>query len=275
MATMTDTTRTVRLGDREITRIGLGTNRLTNTTEHVAFIQHAIASDIGLVDTAHTYTGGDSETTIGQALGAGAGDARRATLRTGSGVLVATKGGLAAGDGEPAVLREQIEASFRRLQTDTIDLYYLHRFHPQTPLEASLGTIREFVDAGRIRLVGLSQVGVDVIERARRLLPIAAVQNHYSLKERGWDPVIDYCAREGIVFVPFFPLRGVESPTLDRIARGHDATPNQVALAWLLRRSPAILPIPGSLSLVHVRQNVAALDLHLTDDEFDELSSAG
>jgi pyridoxine 4-dehydrogenase len=256
--------RTVRLGERELPRIGLGTNRLTHTPEHVAFISRAAATGIGLIDTAHLYTGGESEATIGEALAAGTGP-----------VVVATKGAYQAGQGRPDVLRTHIEQSLGALRTATIELYYLHRVDPQTPLEDSLGTIRAFVDRGAIRHVGLSQVTVDVIERARAIVPIAAVQNHYSLAERGFDPVVDYCERSGLVFVPFFPLRGVEGPALRRIAGEHEATPKQVALAWLLRRSPAMLPIPGTLSLAHLRENVASLDLELTDAEFAELASAG
>ena len=253
--------RTVRLGDREVARIGLGTNRLTNTPEHVEFVERAIESGIGLIDTAHTYTGGQSEATIGDALGGAP-----------ASIPIATKGGYAPGHGSPEVLREQIDESLRRLRTRSIDLFYLHRVDPHTPLEDSLATIREFVEDGRIRCVGLSQVSIEVIERGRQVVPITAVQNHYNLRERGYDEVVDHCAREGIVFVPFFPLRGVEGPELDRVARRHDATPNQVALAWLLRRSPAMLPIPGSLSLAHVRQNVAALDIELTEAEYEALS---
>jgi pyridoxine 4-dehydrogenase len=253
--------RTVRLGGRDVVRIGLGTNRLSDSPEHVAFVRAAVEAGIELVDTAHTYAGGQSEAVIGTALDPGRGA-----------VSVATKGGYAPGHGRPEILRTQIEASLDRLRTDTLDLYYLHRVDPETALEDSLGTIREYVDRGQIRLVGLSQVDVEVIEQARQVMPIAAVQNHYSLQERRYDEVVDHCAREGIVFVPFFPLRGVAGPELDRVARRHAVTPTQVALAWLLRRSPAMLPIPGSLSLDHVRENLAALDVELTDEEFETLA---
>ena len=261
--------RTVRLGDRDVVRMGLGTNRLTSTPQHVALVRDGIAAGMGLIDTAYTYTGGQSEATIGETLAS-----RAASSAGGSGgIVVATKGGHDPGHGRPEILRGQIEESLRRLRVDTIDLYYLHRVDPQTPLEESLGAIREFVDRGRIRLVGLSQVGVEQIEQARTVVPIAAVQNHYNVRERRWDAVVDHCAREGIVFVPFFPLRGVGGPELERIAARHGATPYQVALAWLLRRSPAMLPIPGTLSLDHLRQNLGALELELTDDEFERLAA--
>jgi pyridoxine 4-dehydrogenase len=266
-------TRTVRLGGREVARMGLGTNRLTRTPEHESFIRAAAEAGIGLIDTAHLYTGGQSEATIGAGLsrvGAANGSMSPGTSRP----LVATKGGYAGGEGRPEVLRAQIEQSLRVLRVDAIDLWYLHRVHRETPLEASLETVGEFVAAGHIRHVGLSEVGVEQIERGRKVLPIAAVQNHYSLVERRWDEVVDHCAREGIVFVPFFPLRGVAGPTIDRIAAAHGVTAHQVALAWLLQRSPAILPIPGTLSLHHLRENLAALDLELSADDLAALGPA-
>ena len=186
----------LRLGDTVMTRIGLGTNRLTNTPEHVAFMKQAVGLGVTMIDTAHTYTGGQSEATIGAALSS-----------VPEGRIVATKGGYAPGDGRAEVLRSQIEESLRRLRAEVIDLYYLHRVHADTPLEESVGAIAAYRDAGKIRHVGLSQVGIDQIELARQIVPIAAVQNHSNLSERGWDDVVDHCTREEIVFVPFFPSR--------------------------------------------------------------------
>jgi pyridoxine 4-dehydrogenase len=254
-------TRKLKLGDTDVTRIGLGTNRLRHTPQNVALIKEAVAAGVSVIDTAHTYAGGESETTIGAALSPFP-----------DGCIVATKGGYAPGHGRPEVLRAQIEESLRRLRTDAIDLYYLHRVDPDTPLEESLGAIKEYRDSGRIRHVGLSAVGIDEIERGRRIVSIAAVQNHYSVAERAHDDVADYCAREGIVFVPYFPLRGVAGRALDEIAERHGATAEQIALAWLLRRSPAILPIPGTLSLEHVQENLAALDVELSEAEFQALN---
>jgi pyridoxine 4-dehydrogenase len=252
---------TLKLSDADVARIGLGTNRLTKTAEHVAFVREAVAAGLNHIDTAHTYTGGQSEETIGAALSSAS-----------DGCVVATKGGYTPGTGRPEVLRSQIEESLRRLETDSIDLYYLHRVHPQTPLEESLRAIGEYRDAGKIRHVGLSQVGIDEIEGARRVVPIAAVQNHYNLSERTYEDVIDYCAREGIVFVPYFPLRGDGGPALAEIAERHGATRAQVTLAWLLRRSPTMLPIPGTLSIDHLKENLTSLEIELSDAEFDELS---
>ncbi len=251
---------TLRLGDTEVARIGLGTNRLTNTPAHVAFVKEAVAAGVGLVDTAHTYTRGESEETVGAALSPIPADR-----------VVATKGGYVAGDGRPEVLRTQIEESLRRLRTDSIPLYYLHRVHPDTPLEESLGAIAEYRERGAIRHVGLSQVGIDQIERARRVVPIAAVQNHYNLSERAYEDVVDHCAAEGIVFVPYFPLHGDGGRPLAEIAERHRATPAQIALAWLLRRSPTTLPIPGTLSLEHLRENLGALEVELSEEEFQAL----
>jgi pyridoxine 4-dehydrogenase len=250
----------LRLGDTEVARIGLGTNRLTNTPERVAFVKEAVAAGVNLIDTAHTYTGGQSEKTIGAALSP-----------IPDGCIVATKGGYATGHGRPELLRSQIEESLRRLRTDSIALYYLHRVDPETPFEESLGAIKEYRDSGKIRHVGLSQVGIDQIERARHVVPIAAVQNHYNLSERKYEDVVDYCAREHIVFVPYFPLHGRGDRARAEIAERRGATPTQLALAWLLRRSPTMLPIPGTLSLEHLTENLAALEIELSEAEFQAL----
>ncbi len=251
----------MKLGDIDVARIGLGTNRLARTRDNVAFVRSAVAAGVQMIDTAHSYTSGQSEQTIGEALSPFL-----------DGCVVATKGGGGgAGHGRPEVLRAELEQSLRRLRTDSISLYYLHRVDPETPIEESLATIKEYRDQGRVRYVGISEVEIDQIERARRVVPIAAVQNHYNLSERKYERVVDYCAGEGIVFVPFFPLRGDGGAALTEIARRHGATARQITLAWLLRRSPAMLPIPGTLSLEHLKQNLAALKIELTDAEFEAL----
>jgi aryl-alcohol dehydrogenase-like predicted oxidoreductase len=249
---------TYELAGVEVPRIGLGTNRLTTASEHVAFVREAVAAGVRHIDTAHLYTGGDSERAIGEALG---GDAAR------DDVLVATKGGYERGEGRPEVLAAQIEQSLRSLRTDAIGLYYLHRVDPETPLEESLGTIREYVDRGAIRHVGISEVDVAQIERARAVVPIAAVQNRYNLAQREHDDVIDFCEREGIAFVPYYPLKGDGGQGVAAAAQRLGVTENAVKLAWLLRRSPVVLPIPGTLSIEHLRENLAALELDLGDVE--------
>jgi pyridoxine 4-dehydrogenase len=252
---------TTKLGDRELNRLGLGTNRLTNTPENRELLTTAVELGVWMIDTAHTYTGGDSERTIGAALSPCADD-----------LVVATKGGYRPGTGRPDLLREQLAQSFESLRTETIPLYYLHRIDPETALEDSLGVLKEFQNEGRIEQVGVSDVTVAEIERARAVVPIAVVQNAYNLSERKYDEVVDHCADQGLLFVPYYPLHG-DGPAVREIAERHGATPNQVMLAWLLRRSPATLPIPGTLSIAHLRENLGALDIDLSDEEFEALSA--
>jgi pyridoxine 4-dehydrogenase len=241
---------TLRLAGVEVPRIGLGTNRLT--TDDVAFVREAVSVGLRHIDTAHVYTGGESERAIGEALEGTTED-----------VLVATKGGYGgAGQGRPEVLETQIEQSLRSLRTDAIGLYYLHRVDPETPLEESLGAIKDHVDRGAIRHVGVSEVSVEQIERARKVVPIAAVQNRYNLGEREHDDVVDFCDREGIPFVPYYPLHG-GTPGVAAAAERLGVTENAVKLAWLLARSPVVVPIPGTLSIEHLRENLAALELSL------------
>ena len=245
---------TFQLAGVEVPRVGLGTNRLTTAPEHVAFIREAVAAGLRHIDTAHVYTGGESERAIGEALAGVVED-----------VLVATKGGYGdVGQGKPEVLEAQIEQSLRSLRTDSIGLYYLHRVDSETPLEQSLGAIKAYVDRGAIRHVGISAVSVEQIERARQVVPIAAVQNHYNLAEREHDDVVDHCDREGIAFVPYYPLHG-SAPGVADAAERLGVTENTVKLAWLLRRSPVVAPIPGTLSIEHLRENLAAPELDLGD----------
>ena len=246
--------KTFQLAGVEVPRIGLGTNRLTTAPEHVAFVREAVAEGVRHIDTAHLYSGGDSERAIGEAL-AGVHEE----------VLVATKGGYRPGEGRPEVLNAQIEQSLRSLGTDVIALYYLHRVDPETPLEESLGAIKAYADRGTIRHIGISEVGVEQIERAREVVPIAAVQNRYNVSDRQHDGVVDYCEREGIAFVAYYPLRGQGGPGVAEAAGRLGVSGNAVKLAWLLQRSPVVLPIPGTLSIEHLRENLAALELDLGD----------
>ena len=248
------------VGETSVTRVGLGTNRLKNTRGNRALLHEALKAGVNFIDTAYLYTRGDSERTIGAAL-----------APFSEGYIVATKGGYSRGEGRPEILSAQIEESLQRLRADEIALYYLHRVDPETPLETSLAAIREYRDQGKIRHVGVSEVGVEEIERAREIVPIAAVQNRYNLSERKHEEVVDYCAERQIVFVPYFPLRGDGGPALREIAEAHRATPSQIKLAWLLKRSPMMLPIPGTLSLEHLQENLAALDIELTDEEYQAL----
>jgi pyridoxine 4-dehydrogenase len=244
--------RTLRLAGVEVPRIGLGTNRLTTAPEHVDFVRRAVATGVRHIDTAHLYSGEESERAIGEALVGGRDD-----------VVVATKGGYRPGEGRPDALRAQIEQSLRSLRTEEIALYYLHRVDPETPLEESLGAIKDYVDRGAIRAVGVSEVSVEQLERAREIVPIAAVQNRYNVADRRHDGVVDHCEREGIAFAAYYPLRGDGGRGVAAAARRLGVSENSVRLAWLLQRSPAILPIPGTLSVEHLRENLAALDLDL------------
>lgn len=251
--------KTISVAGVEVARIGLGTNRLRSTPEHHSFLREAVEAGLELIDTAHGYSSGDSERAIGEAL-----SPKPERL------VVATKGGY-SGIASRDELRAQIEQSLESLRTDVIDLYYLHRVHPETPLEESLGVIAEYRDAGKINEVGISAVNVDQVEAARKIVPIATVQNAYNLADRTYDDVVDHCEENRIVFVPYYPLKFDGPPALEEVARRRGATPKQIALAWLLRRSPVMLPIPGTTSIEHLRENLAALDVELTDEEFDAL----
>jgi pyridoxine 4-dehydrogenase len=245
-----------RLAGVDVPRIGLGTNRLTTAPEHVEFVREAVAAGVRQIDTAHLYTGGESERAIGEALSAVSEE-----------VVVATKAGYRPGEGQPEVLAEQIEQSLRSLHTEAIRLYYLHRVDPETPLEESLGAIKAYADRGALRHVGISEVSVEQIKRARQVVPIAAVQNRYNVADRRHDDVVDYCEREGIAFVPFFPLRGGD-PGVAATAGRLGVSESTVKLALLLRRSPVALPIPGTLSIEHLRENLAALELELDGEDY-------
>jgi aryl-alcohol dehydrogenase-like predicted oxidoreductase len=246
--------RTFTLDGTEVNRVGLGTNRLTDTKANRAFLGEAVAAGLGFIDTAHLYSGGESEATVGAALAPFPDD-----------LVVATKGGYRSNSTE--TLRAEIEESFDRLRTETFDLWYLHRVHDDAPFEATLELVREYVDAGRIRNVGLSAVSVEQIRAARAIVPVAAVQNEYGLGNREHEDVVSYCASEEILFVPYYPLAGEETAALREVASNHDASTNQIRIAWLLQRAPWVVPIPGTLSVEHLRDNIAALEIELSDEE--------
>jgi aryl-alcohol dehydrogenase-like predicted oxidoreductase len=251
-------TTTLLLGETEVPRVGLGTNRLQDTGEHAAFVRDAISAGVRHIDTAHLYSRGASEAAIGAALASGRPDD----------LVVATKGGYH--DGRPETIAREIQESLRRLRTDRIDLYYLHRVHDGVPIEASLEVIVRERDRGRIAYIGVSSVDLEQLARARAVTEIAAVQNQYNLAHREHGDVLDLCAAEGIAFVPYFPLRD-ETRALREVAARRGAAPAQVVLAWLLHRSSTTLPIPGSLSIEHVRENLAALEVELSADDLAAL----
>jgi pyridoxine 4-dehydrogenase len=254
---MSPVAKTVRFAGRELRRIGLGTNRLTDGEQNRSFLRGAVDAGVQMIDTAHLYTSGESEATIGAALSPFPPE-----------LAVGTKGGYHGGGADR--LRSELEQSFERLRVDVIELYYLHRLDPEESLPRTLSVLAEYHEAGRIRHVGLSEVAVEDILLGRSVVPITAVQNEYSVGQRRHDEVVDFCDEEGILFVPFFPLRG-GGKEVEEIAKQHDASLQQIKLAWLLRRSPAILPIPGTLSLEHLEQNLGALEIELSDSEYEAL----
>lgn len=272
---------TFDLGDLSVNRLGFGAMRITgegiwgepeDPEEARAVLRRAVELDINLIDTADSYGPDVSERLIGETL-----------YPYPDGLVIATKAGLLRDgpgqwrpDGRPEHLREACEGSLRRLRLDRIDLYQLHRIDPQVPAEESLGTLAELREEGKIRHVGLSEVGVEEIRQAQEIVPIASVQNRYNLTDRGSEDVLDFCEREGMGFIPWFPLAvGDLARTggpLDEIADRHDATPGQIALAWLLWRSPVMLPIPGTSSVTHLEENVAAASLELDEEELSTLA---
>jgi pyridoxine 4-dehydrogenase len=259
-------------GDRTVNRLGFGAMRLPGDAEQArVLLRRAVELGVRLIDTAEFYGPGTSERLIAEAL-----------HPYPDGLVIATKGLTHPPDrwgqpGHPGRLREAVEGSLRRLRLERIDLYQLARIDPTVPAEDQFGVLAELREQGKVRHVGLSEVGVDQVQAARKVVPVASVQNRYSLADRAWEPVVDYCQREGIAFLPWFPLgagRLAEAGgALVAVARRHQATPAQVALAWLLARSPVMLPIPGTSSVAHLEENLAASALRLADDEFELLGS--
>jgi pyridoxine 4-dehydrogenase len=259
-------------GDRTVNRLGFGAMRLSADPGRArALLRRAVQLGVRLIDTAEFYGPGTSERLIAQAL-----------WPYPEGLVIATKGLTHPPDrwgqqGHPGRLREAVEGSLRRLRLERIDLYQLARIDPTVPAADQFGVLAELREQGKIRHVGLSEVGIDQVQAARDIVPITSVQNRYSLADRAWEPVVDHCEGEGIAFLPWFPLgagRLAETGgALGKIARRHQATPAQVALAWLLRRSPVMLPIPGTSSVAHLEENLAASALRLADDEVQLLGS--
>jgi pyridoxine 4-dehydrogenase len=266
-------------GEISVHRLGFGAMRLTgegiwgppkDRKAALAVLRRAVELDVNFIDTADSYGPYISEELIAEAL---------FPYRTG--LVIATKGGWNrpgpnqwTHDATPAHLRKGVEGSLRRLRLDRIDVYQLHIPDPVVSFEASVETLVQLRNEGKIRLVALSNVTQEHIERARRIVPIVSVQNRYSFADREWDYVLDYCERHAIAFIPWFPLGAgkVAGEVLNQIAQAHRASPTQVALAWLLRRSPTMLPIPGTSSIEHLEENVAAASMRLTDDEYQMLS---
>src|SRR6266513_2174979 len=266
-------------GELTVHRLGFGAMRLTgegiwgppkDRKRALAVLRRAVELWVNFIDTADSYGPNVSEELIAEAL-----------FPYPAGLVIATKGGWNrpgpnqwTHDATPKHLREAVEGSLKRLRLDRIDVYQLHTPDPVVSFEDSVETLAELRDEGKIRLVALSNVTQEHIERARKIVPIVSVQNRYSFADREWDYVVDYCERNEIAFIPWFPLGAgrVAGEVLNRIAQAHHSSPTQVALAWLLRRSPIVLPIPGTSSIAHLEENVAAVSVRLTDDDYQKLS---
>jgi pyridoxine 4-dehydrogenase len=267
-------------GEISVHRLGFGAMRLTgegiwgppkDRKGAIAVLRRAVELNINFIDTADSYGPHVNEELIAEAL-----------FPYPAGLVIATKGGWNrpgpnqwTHDATPSHLRNAVEGSLKRLRLDRIDVYQLHIPDPVVSFEASVETLAQLRNEGKIRLIALSNVTQEHIERARRIVPIVSVQNRYSFADREWDYVVDYCESNGIAFIPWFPLGAgkVAGEVLHQIAQAHSASPTQVALAWLLHRSPIMLPIPGTSSIDHLQQNVAAASLRLTKEEYEELSS--
>jgi len=275
-----DSSGTVSLGGELIVRrIGFGAMRISgdgiwgppkDPVAAIAVLRRAIELGVNFIDTADSYGPYVSEELIAKAL-----------VPYPTDLVIATKGGWNrpgpnqwTHDASPAHLRRAVEGSLKRLRLNRIDVYQLHVPDPVIPFDASIETLANLQSESKIRLVGLSNVTQEHIERARSIVPIASVQNRYSFADREWDYVVDYCERNGIAFIPWFPLGAgtVSGKILERIAEVRDKKPIQVALAWLLKRSPVMLPIPGTSSLEHLEENVQAGSLRLTEEEYLELT---
>jgi pyridoxine 4-dehydrogenase len=270
------------LSDRPVTRLGFGAMRLTgegvwgepkDREEALRVLKRLPELGVNFIDTADSYGPYVAEDLIAEAL------------YPYNDMFIATKGGLTRTGpgvwpplGRPEYLRQCVLMSLRRLKVEQLDLWQLHRIDPNVPQDEQFGVIAEFLKEGLIARAGLSQVSVAEIEAARKVFPVTTVQNRYNLTDRADEDVLDYCQREGIGFIPWFPLASGDlakpGGPVDAIAKAHGATAGQVALAWVLKRSPNMLPIPGTSQVSHLEENVAAAQLELSDDEFQQLDRA-
>lgn len=268
-------------GDLSVNRLGFGAMRITgegiwgwppDRDNALKVVRRAIDLGVDLIDTADAYGPETSELLIAEALHPYPKD-----------LVIATKGGLArpgpgqwVPNGRPEYLTRCVENSLKRLQLERIDLYQLHRIDPKVPMEESLGALKKMQEAGKIRHVGLSEVSPEEIDRARKVLPIVSVQNQYNIGNRKWEKTLTYCEKEGLGFMPWSPIggnKGLKDNALEAAARDYHASVVQLALAWLLHRSPAMLPIPGTSSVAHLEENMAAAKVKLTAEDWKRVDA--
>jgi len=268
-------------GDLPVNRLGFGAMRLTgegiwgwppDRENALKVLRRAVELGANLIDTADAYGPETNELLITEAL-----------YPYPKGLVIATKGGNTrpgpdqwVPDGRPEYLKQCIDKSLKRLKLERIDLYQLHRVDPKVALEDSLGALKEMQSAGKIRHIGLSEVSPEQVERARKVVPIVTVQNRYNITDRKWDNTLAYCEKEQIGFMPWAPVggnRGMSSAALDKIAKDHGISIYQLGLAWLLRRSPVMLPIPGTSSLAHLEENMAARKIELSPEEWKAIDA--
>jgi pyridoxine 4-dehydrogenase len=272
-----------KVGVNTVNRLGFGAMRITgpgiwggpkNRAEALRTLRRLRDLGVNFIDTADSYGPDISEELI------------REALHPYGGMVIATKAGLARTGpdswvplGRPEYLIQQAHKSCRNLGVDQIDLWQLHRIDPKVPRDEQFGAVKELLDSGIIRNAGLSNVSVRDIKAASKAFKVATVQNHYNLVERAHEEVLDFCAAQRIGFIPWFPLAAGDlakpGALLDSIAKNHDAAPGQIALAWMLKRSPVLLPIPGTSQVFHLEENVAAADIRLTEEEFAALDAVG
>jgi pyridoxine 4-dehydrogenase len=269
-------------GDLPVNRLGFGAMRITgdgiwgwpaDRDNALKVLRRAVALGVNLIDTADAYGPETSELLIAEAL-----------HPYPNGLVIATKGGLTrpgpgqwVPNGRPEYLKQCVEKSLKRLHLERIDLYQLHRIDPKVPAEDSLGALKEMRDAGKIRHVGLSEVSSEEIERARKILPIVSVQNHYNIANRKWEQTLVYCEKENLGFMPWSPIGGSgglrSGSALEAAAKAHGVSVVQLALAWLLHRSPVMLPIPGTSSIAHLEENVGAAAIKLSPAEWKTIDA--
>jgi len=272
--------KTFKFGNLEVNRLGYGAMQLTgngvfgeveNRENAITVLREAVANGVNFIDTAEAYGPKYNESLIAEALSPFQ-----------KGLFIATKGGFDrpgpnnwVPNGNPEKIRQDIEGSLQRLKVESIDLWQLHRIDPNVNVAETLAPVVEAVQEGKIKYVGLSEVTIEQIKQVQDILPIVSVQNLYNLANRQWESVLDFTAEQGLAFIPWFPLASGPHKLEDKIkaiAEKHKATTAQIALAWLLKRSSNILLIPGTKSVEHLKENLKAIEIDLTDEEFDSLA---